>query len=193
MPESKQAAAGYLAIGRIVAPHGIRGEVKVEVMTDFPERFRPGLRVFLGVGSEDLAAQPVKIVAARPHKGGFLVRLDVAPDRNAAELLRDRYLLIPEADAMKLGEHENYLHDLIGLRVETTDGRFLGELKEVLFTKANDVYVASGPDGEVLLPAIRDVVLQVDLPAQRMIVALPAGLLADATPEADQAEGPGSD
>jgi len=191
MPESKQTAASYLAIGRIVAPHGIRGEVKVEVMTDFPERFKPGSRAFLGIGSEDPAAQPVKIVAARPHKGGFLVRLDVAPDRNAAEILRDRYLLIPETEAMRLGEHENYLHDLIGLRVETTDGRFLGKLTEVLFTKANDVYVARGPDGEVLLPAIRDVVLQVDLSARRMVVALPDGLLADASPEADQVEVPG--
>jgi len=187
MPESKQTAASYLAIGRIIAPHGIRGEVKVEVMTDFPERFKPGLRAFLGVGGEDLAAKPVKIVAARPHKGGFLVKLDVIPDRNAAELVRDRYLLIPEAEAMPLGDHENYLHDLMGLQVETTDGRLLGELKEVLFTGANDVYVVSGPDGEVLLPAIRDVVLQVDLPARRMVVALPEGLLAEAVPEEDQA------
>jgi 16S rRNA processing protein RimM len=185
MPESKESATAYLAVGRIIAPHGIRGEVKVEVMTDFPERFRPGFRAFLGVGSEDPEARPVKIVAARPHKGGFLVKLDVVPDRNAAELVRDRYLLIPEAEAMPLGDHENYLHDLIGLQVETADGRLLGDLKGILFTKANDVYVVSGPDGEVLLPAIRDVVLQVDVPARRMVVALPEGLLADAVPEAE--------
>ena len=193
MPESKPTAPGYLAIGRISAPHGIRGEVKVEVLTDFPERFKSGAHVYLGAGSEDLETRPVKIIAARPHKGGYLIRLDVVPDRNAAELMRDRYLLIPEAEAMPLGDHENYLHDLIGLRVQTTDGQQLGELKEVLFTKANDVYVVHGPDGEVLLPAIRDVVLQVDLPARRMIVALPEGLLADAVPEDDQIQGPGLD
>jgi len=185
MPESKQAAPSYLAIGRIIAPHGIRGEVKVEVLTDFPERFKPGSRALLGAGSEDPEARPVKIVAARPHKGGLLVKLDIVPDRNAAELVRDRYLLIPETEAMPLGDHENYLHDLVGLQVETTDGQLLGELKEVLFTKANDVYVVRGPDGEVLLPAIRNVVLRVDLPARRMIVALPEGLLADAAPEDD--------
>lgn len=185
MPESKQTAPSYLAIGRIIAPHGIRGEVKVEVLTDFPERFKPGSRALLGAGSEDPEARPVKIVAARPHKGGLLVKLDIVPDRNAAELVRDRYLLIPEAEAMPLGDHENYLHDLVGLQVETTDGQLLGELREVLFTKANDVYVVRGPDGEVLLPAIRDVVLRVDLPARRMIVALPEGLLADALPEDD--------
>lgn len=188
MPESPQTTNGYLAIGRIIAPHGIRGEVKVEVLTDFPERFKPGTHVFLGAGTEDPEARPAKIAAARPHKGGFLVKLDIVPDRNAAELVRNRYLLIPAADAMPLGEHENYLHDLIGLEVETTDGQHLGELREVLFTNANDVYVVRGAAGEVLLPAIRDVVLQVDLPARRMVVALPEGLLDAAEPETDRSD-----
>ena len=188
MPESPQTTNGYLAIGRIIAPHGIRGEVKVVVLTDFPERFKPGTHVFLGAGTEDPEARPAKIAAARPHKGGFLVKLDIVPDRNAAELVRNRYLLIPAADAMPLGEHENYLHDLIGLEVETTDGQHLGELREVLFTNANDVYVVRGPAGEVLLPAIRDVVLQVDLPARRMVVALPEGLLDAAEPETDRSD-----
>jgi 16S rRNA processing protein RimM len=188
MPESPQTTNGYLAIGRIIAPHGIRGEVKVEVLTDFPERFKPGVHAFLGVGTEDSEARRVKIVAARPHKGGFLVKLDIVPDRNAAELVRNRYLLIPAADAMPLGEHENYLHDLMGLEVETTDGQHLGELREVLFTNANDVYVVRGPAGEVLLPAIRDVVLQVDLSARRMVVALPEGLLDAAEPETDRSD-----
>jgi 16S rRNA processing protein RimM len=189
MPESKQSAASYLAIGRIIAPHGIRGEVKVEVLTDFPERFKPGTHVFLGAGTEDPEARPAKIAAARPHKGGFLVKLDIVPDRNAAELVRNRYLLIPAADAMPLGEHENYLHDLMGLQVETTDGQHLGELWEVLFTNANDVYVVRGPAGEVLLPATRDVVLQVDLSTRRMVVALPEGLLDAAEPETGRSDG----
>ena len=189
MPESPQTTNSYLAIGRIIAPHGIRGEVKVEVLTDFPERFKPGAHVFLGAGTEDPGARPAKIAAARPHKGGFLVKLDIVPDRNAAELVRNRYLLIPAADAMPLGEHENYLHDLIGLQVETTDGQQLGELREVLFTNANDVYVVGGPAGEVLLPALRDVVLQVDLATQRMVVALPDGLLDAAVPETDEIDG----
>jgi 16S rRNA processing protein RimM len=187
MPEPKQVTAEYLAIGRISSPHGIRGEVKVEVMTDFPERFKPGSTAFLGAGSVDPAVRPVKIVASRPHKGGLLVKLDVIPDRNAAELVRDQYLLIPEADAMPLGDHENYLHDLIGLQVVTDDGQSLGELQEVLFTKANDVYVVRSPAGEVLLPAIRDVVLKVDLIARRMVVTVPEGLLADTSPEPDPA------
>lgn len=182
MAESKQPAVSYLAIGRISAAHGIRGEVKVEVLTDFPERYKPGARVYLGVGTEDPEARPVRIGAARPHKGALLVKLDRVPDRNAAELLRDQYLLIPEAEAMPLGDHENYLHDLIGLQVETADGQHLGTLQEILITKANDVYVVAGPGGEILLPALRDVILRVDLSARRMTVAVPEGLLADAEP-----------
>lgn len=173
----------YLAVGEIVGPHGIQGEVKVELMTDFPERFRPGARLYLGRSTDDPAAAPVEVATARPHKGRMLVRLVSTPDRNAAELLRGRYLLIPEQEAMPLGEHENYLHDLIGLRVETAAGAVLGPLVEILFTPANDVYVVRGPQGEVLIPALRDVVLSVDLAARVMRVALPDGLLAPAAAE----------
>ncbi len=179
MPTAPKMPPSFLAIGRITSPHGIRGEVKVEIMTDFPDRFKPGARAYLGAGTDDPEARPVVILSSRQHKEMMLVRLDVTPDRNAAELLRERYLLIPEADAMQLGEHENYLHDLIGLKVETADGESLGELCEVLFTKANDVYVVRGEQGELLLPALRDVVLRVDLAARTMIVAVPAGLRGD--------------
>ncbi|PKO21365.1 MAG: 16S rRNA processing protein RimM [Chloroflexi bacterium HGW-Chloroflexi-1] len=166
-------APHYMAIGKIVGPHGIRGEVKVAVLTDYPERFQPGARIYLG---SEAAAAPAEIVAARPHKNLLLVLLASVPDRNAAELLRDKYLLIPEDQAMPLGEHENYAHDLIGLAVETVDGEALGRLTEILFTGANDVYVVAGSEGELLLPALREVVLQVDLAAGKMVVALPDGL-----------------
>ncbi len=176
MPETEPSAPGYWVVGRITAPHGIRGEVKVDVMTDFPERFRPGATLYLGIGDVDPEARRVSVVSVRPHKQALLVRLDVTPDRNAAELLRDHYLMILETEAMPLGEHENFVHDLIGLDVETTDGEALGTVVEILFTRANDVYVVRGPGGEVLLPALRDVVLKVDLPAHKMTVALPDGL-----------------
>lgn len=169
-------APGYLAVGQIVGPHGIRGEVKVDVMTDFPERYRPGTTLYLGEATDDQAAIPVRIAASRPHQGRMLVKLASVADRNDAELLRGLYLLIPDREAMPLGEHENYVHDLIGLRVETEAGEALGELVEILFTPANDVYIVRGPQGEVLVPALRDVVLSVDLVARLMRVALPDGL-----------------
>lgn len=178
MSATHSSAPAYLAVGRITGPHGIRGEVKVDVMTDFPERFRPGATLYLGAGTADPEARRVVVVSTRPHKQALLVRLDLVPDRNAAETLRDLYLLIPEADAMPLGEHENFAHDLVGLQVETADGEPLGALVEILFTRANDVYVVRGPAGEILLPALREVVLRVDLPAHKMVVAVPEGLRA---------------
>jgi len=169
----EQFRAGYVAIGHIAGPHGILGEVRVVALTDHPERFRPGVEVYLG-NDEDV--RPVVIQSARPHKDVLLVKLREIDDRNAAELLRDHYLLIPEGDAMPLGEHENYVHDLIGLSVQTASGEPLGKLVEVLETKANDVYVVSGPQGELLLPALRSVVQTVDLITGTMIVEVPDGL-----------------
>jgi len=171
--DGEGAGRGYLAIGRIVGPHGIRGEVKVMPMTDFPERFQVGAHVYVGKEPNVSAAE---IIAVRSHKGMWLVKLDTTPDRNAAELLRDQFLLISETEAMALSEHENYVHDLIGMSVMTTENEALGRITEVLFTAANDVYVVRGDDGELLLPALRSVVVSVDVPARLMIVAMPEGL-----------------
>lgn len=175
----------YLAIGRIVGPHGIRGEVKVEPMTDFPERFQAGAKVSLGMQTGETEATPVEIATARPHQGRWLVQFSHVKDRNAAETLRDQYILIPEESAMPLGEHENYAHDLIGLDVATANGELIGKLVEILFTPANDVYITRGERGETLIPATREVILAVDLAARRMTVALPEGLLAPETDEDD--------
>jgi 16S rRNA processing protein RimM len=164
---------GYFAVGKIVGAHGVRGEVKVSLLTDNPERFRSGARLFL---ESEEGPLPVEVSSARPNKGMMLVKLASVPDRTAAEHLQWRKLLIPEAEAMPLGEDENYVHDLIGLDVETVDGEALGKVAEILFTPANDVYVVAGPDGELLLPALRDVVLRVDLEAGKMLVKVPDGL-----------------
>ena len=164
----------YFAIGSIVAAHGIRGEVKVTPLTDFPERFTQGQRVFVGNEPE---LTETKIAAARPHQGGFLVKLASVPDRNAAELLRGQYLFIPEDEAMPLSEDENYVHDLLGIAVVNEAGEPIGVMKDVLFTAANDVYVIAGPEGEILIPALRTVVLGVNLEERRMVVRLPDGLL----------------
>jgi 16S rRNA processing protein RimM len=164
-----------MAIGNIVGAHGIRGEVTVELLTDYPERFRRGLEVYLGNENEAIA---VEIASARPlaGKNRVLVKLASVPDRSAAELLRGQWLLIREDQAMPLAEHENYIHDLIGLRVETASGKVLGELTEVLVTGANDVYVVSGEQGDLLLPALRSVVLSVDLARGLILVEVPDGL-----------------
>ena len=161
-----------MAVGRIVGVHGIRGEIKVKQLTDFPERFAPGSLLYL----EEESFQR-EVISARPHKGLLLVKLSGFSDRTAVEHLRGKYLFIAREEAMPLEEDEYYEDELIGLQVETMEGEALGELIEIIWTGANEVYIVKGPRGEVLIPAIADVVQEVDLDAGIMRVTLLPGLV----------------
>lgn len=166
---------GYMAVGLITTAHGLRGEVKVELHTDFPDRFAPGIEVYLG---EEL--EKATISAARPHQGQVLLQFQGHEDREAADALRGLWVFIPEDEAVELEEDTFFVHDIIGLAVQTADGRLLGTVAEVLFTGANEVYVIATPDEpsrEILLPAIADVVKEVDLEQGILTVELLPGLL----------------
>jgi 16S rRNA processing protein RimM len=162
----------YLVVGKIVAPWGIRGEVKVAIETDFPERFGQLERVCLGE-----EATPFVLRGSRLHKGHALLKLDGCDDRDAAGKLRGQLVQIPIEEAMPLGEDEYYVYQIVGLDVWTSEGEHLGRVSEVLFTAANDVYVVHGEKGEILIPAVEDVVLEVDLAGGRLTVELMEGLL----------------
>ncbi|MEZ4659604.1 MAG: ribosome maturation factor RimM [Caldilineaceae bacterium] len=167
----------YLAVGRVIGVHGLRGEVKVELHTDFPDRFQPGLQLFLG---EEL--QPVSIRQARPHKGHMLILFDEYQDRSTVEALRNMWLFVHEENAVELAADEYWVHEIVGLAVYTDEGQHLGRVSEVLATGANDVYIIA-PVGllnqgrEILLPAIADVIQKVDIGAGRLIVKLPPGII----------------
>jgi len=168
---------GYFAIGRITSPHSLRGEVRVEPHTDFPERFGPGLTIFVGT-----ELQEVSIERARPHKQMMLLKLVGVDDRSDAESLRGQWLFIAEEDTVSLEEDTYWVHEIIGMTVETDEGEVLGTITDVLYTGANDVYVlqqrnGGGASSELLLPAIADVVQRVEPEKQRMIVHLLPGLL----------------
>lgn len=168
---------GCMAVGHIVGVHGLRGEVKVDLYTDYPERFAPGEQLMLGA---DLVE--VEIAAVRPHKEFLLIRFEGIEDRNAADQLRGLWLFIDENLAAELEEGAYWIHDLIGLRVVGEDAVELGELVDVLITGANDVYVVRLAAGvqrqqELLLPAIPEVIKAVDLDKGVMIVRLLDGLL----------------
>jgi 16S rRNA processing protein RimM len=166
---------GYMAVGLITSAHGLRGEVKVELHTDFPERFAPGVEVYLG---EELEEATISV--ARPHQGQMLLQFQDIDDRAAAEELRGLWLFIPEEQAATLAEDTYFVHDIIGLSVQTVSGQLLGTVAEVLQTGANDVYVVATldePRREILLPAIADVVKTVDLEQGMLTVELLPGLL----------------
>jgi len=162
----------YLVVGRIVAPWGVRGEVKVTLETDFPERFERLKRVYLGEKATSFVLE-----RSRLHKGHALLKLGGCDDRDAAEKFRGQLVQIPIEEAMPLGEDEYYVYQIVGLDVWTTEGEHLGRVSEVLFTGANDVYVVHGEKGEILIPAVEGVVLEVDLAGGRLTVELMEGLI----------------
>lgn len=172
MPEPR-----YLAVGQVLCPHGVRGEVRVRILTDYPERLERHAYFYLAYPTSPEEAQRYAVERVRIRGGVLLLKLGGCNDRNSAEMLRGMLVQIPTADAVPLEEGEYYYFQLIGVQVETDAGEPLGEVVEVLGTGANDVYVVQGPRGEVLLPAISSVVLALDLDARRMVVRLLPGLL----------------
>ena len=162
-------------IGKILNAHGVRGELKVEPLTDDPSRYDLLDEVFL----EDRKKRHTvyKVEGVRYHKGNVLVKLAGIDDMDAAKAVKDCHLAINKSDRMPLEEGAYYIDDLIGLTVYEGD-RKLGTLVDVLQPGANDVYeVDSEIYPELLIPALKDVVLHVDLEAGRMDVRLPKGLV----------------
>jgi 16S rRNA processing protein RimM len=163
----------FLLIGRVERPHGVRGEVRVTAETDQPERFTWLKTVYLGEDNP----RPVAVESARLHQGLILLKLAGYDDRDAAESLRQQWLQVPAEEAIPLEEGEYFLYQLIGLQVYSDEGEHLGELTEVLDTRANYVYIVKGPRGEILLPDTEEVIQAIDLTSGRMIVHLLPGLL----------------
>ena len=164
----------YLAIARVLRPFGVRGEMKVEVLTGFPEQLGRLKRVYLGP-----EAAPHAVAHFRWHGNELLLLLADVQDRDAAEELHGQLVQIATEEAVPLGPGEFYEHQIIGLTVVTAEGEALGQVVQVLATGANDVYVVQGPHGEVLLPARAEVVRKIDLDGGTMTVTLLPGLLTD--------------
>lgn len=166
----------FLVVGRIVRAHGVRGELRVELLTDLPERLTWLETVYLSRDPDDEQPQPATVTNVRFHKGQALVTLAGIGFREQADALRSTYLLVPIAEAIPLDEDEYYVYQLEGLEVYSDEGERLGVIQEVLETGANQVFVVDGPAGELLLPNTDEVVQAIDLEGGRMTVHLLAGL-----------------
>lgn len=154
-------------------PHGIQGEVRVELLTDVPERFEWLDALYVGETNPRLTA----IESVRHHQGVVLLRLAGYPTRDAAEALRGELLQVLESDAVPLAEGEYFLYQLAGLSVFTEAGTFIGRLSEVLETGANNVFVVDGDKGQHLLPDIPDVIKDIDIENGRITIHLLPGLI----------------
>ncbi|MBI2913162.1 MAG: 16S rRNA processing protein RimM [Chloroflexi bacterium] len=159
-----------MAVGRVLAPWGFRGDLKVEPLAGPPDPLLPGRSV--AVAGRTIAIERLR------RRGRFLcLKLSGIDDRQAADTLRGEYLSLTEGDLAPLAEGEYYRFQLIGLSVRSTEGEPLGRVVRVLTTPGNDVFVVEGPLGEVLIPAIEDVVKEVDLDSGTMTVEVVPGLL----------------
>ncbi len=161
----------YLIIGRVLKPWSYRGEMKIEILTDFPDRFASLRQVYIG---DD--AKPFSVERARLHGKSALFKLQSVDTTQAAEKLRDQLVYVAREDAVPLAPSQHYLYELVGLRVVTTDGKLLGEVVDVLDTGANDVYVVRDGVREILIPAIEDVVREIAVERGEMVVRLIEGL-----------------
>lgn len=154
-----------VVVGKITKAHGLQGEVVVLVISDNPDRFDPGTSVFLEDGRE------LRIGSSRPNGGRLLVTFEGVTDRNAADLLRGSQLVVPLSMLPELPEGDYWPHQLEGCEVITESGRPLGAIVDVLSSPANDLWVAvDGSGTETLIPAIREVVAEVDVARKRVLV-----------------------
>jgi len=178
--DPKQSGPQCLILARVLRPHGVRGDLSVQILTDFPDRMRDLDVVYLGVDPDKPRRMTEQHVtwARRAKNDQWLLHLDGVEDRDAADAFRSQYLFVSLADAVPLEEDEVYLFQVIGLEVKTAEGESLGRVTGIIETGANDVYVVQGETyGEILIPAIEGVILKTEPDAGIMLVQLPAGLL----------------
>lgn len=165
----------YLRVGVISSTHGLKGELKVFPTTDDPRRFLDLKRVFLDTGK---GQTELEITRVKFFKNQVILQFKGYDSINDVEAWKGMDLLICREDAVPLAENENFIVDLIDMTVEMDTGETLGILTDVLKTGANDVYVVETPEKkEVLLPAIKDCILDVNVEEKRMRVHILEGLL----------------
>ena len=164
------AGGDQVVVGLVLGAHGSDGSLRVKSLSDVPQRFDPGRELYL----RGRPYRVVRSVLRRPEQ--VVLKLAGVETRAAARALAGEEVAVPAADAPALPEGEYYHFQLMGLRVVTEEGAELGYIREVIVTGSNDVYVVAGPEGETLLPAVRSVVLGVDLELGVMTARLMEGM-----------------
>lgn len=162
-----------IRVGKIVNTHGHKGALKVQYLTDYPERFEELKEVYL---HENGAKEKLTISSVKYQQKNLILEFKEIEDMNQAELLKGKYLFINKEDVKPLPEGYYYIFDLLGLKVYEDDN-YLGEILDVIETGSNDVYLVRDGKKEILIPALKKVVLQVDLENKIMKVKLLEGSL----------------
>lgn len=174
-------APKHLILGQVLRPHGIKGELRVQLTTNFPEQFKNRQRLVIGTDLENLKTLHVyEVERIRLHQGYGIVKLTTINDRDEADRFRGQYILTPLDEAVPLESDEYYYFQLIGLTMLTDTGEDIGKVAEILETGANIVYVVQGEKyGEVLIPATEEIVQKIDISAGHILITPLPGLLPD--------------
>ena len=162
----------YLVVGFLRRPHGVHGEIIMDLHTDFPERLKSGRKLFIGD-----ERQPVALEGVRTHGKGMLVKLKGFDTPEAVGVFRNQWVYVKTKDVPPLPEGQIYKHELFGMKIIDEQDHILGELTEIIETGANDVYVVTNDSGkELLIPAIPSVILDIDAGRRLIRVHLLEGL-----------------
>ncbi len=164
-----------IPVGRVVKPHGVRGAVKIFPYGDTLGQFSAG-DTLIFVTSDGAAEREITLVSLGGRKQGYIGIFEELKDLDQAREMAGKELFVPEDRLPALPDGEYYHYQLIGLRVETRKGEDLGAIRSILETGSNDVYVVEKEGKEILVPAIEDVIVEVDLEVKKMTVDLPEGL-----------------
>lgn len=165
----------FLEIGQIVNSYGLKGQIKVVPFTDNIQRFSKLKTIYIEIEKQ---LKEFKIEEVKYHKNNILIKLENINDINDAEKYKNCYIKIDRKDAVKLPEDTYFIVDLIGIEVFTQENVILGKIIDVFPTGSNDVYVVKDELGkQILLPAISEVIKNVDIPNKKMIVNLIKGLV----------------
>jgi len=163
----------FLVVGQFRRAHGVRGDLIFSIITDFPERLKPGTKIFIGDSKQELVISRLK-----PHNSGMIFGFKGINNPEEASQFVNKIVFVKLSDRPSLPEGEYYHHQIIGLNVIDEDLLALGVVSEILVTGANDVYVTkTADDREILIPALKEVIKKVDLEKKTITVRLPDGLI----------------
>jgi 16S rRNA processing protein RimM len=158
----------YLTIGKLRRTHGVKGEIVLEMTTEFPHQIKSGIKIYIGQDKQEHT-----LASIRPHGSLFLISIEGFTDCDSVSVFRNMKVCADASLIGSLPEGRFYHNEVIGMHVEDEQGKPIGRVKEILVTGANDVYVIAAPDNsEILIPAIKQVVLSMDRETQKMIVKL---------------------
>jgi len=160
----------FITIGEILAPQGVKGKVKVKIETDFPQHFASGSKIYIN-------RQPITIDSTEWHNEKLIIKLNAIDSFEDAQKLRGKTIEIPRSQIHPLPEGQYYHFQLIGLEVWTVQGELLGNITEILTAESNDSYIIHGAKGEILIPAIEDVIKSIDLDKGCLVIEPIEGLL----------------